>query len=197
MSLSVTLALLSLATAPTAAPAPAVADSACPVLMPDKVPVEGRESQLDSLTFTAGGRTVKLCYGRPSARGRKMIGGEAVPFGKLWRTGANEPTVVFTPVALDIAGVKVGPGKYSIYSVPNEKEWVIIVNRSTSQWGHESTYTKEVEAQEVGRGKAPVQKLSKPVETFTIVPHPASGEVQHLYLDWETTRVVVPVKAAG
>ena len=57
--------------------------------------------------------------------------------------------------------------------MPNEKEWVIIVNRSTSQWGHESTYTKEVEAQEVGRGKAPVQKLSKPVETFTIVPHPA------------------------
>lgn len=197
MPLSVTLALLSLATAPTAAPAPAVADSACPVLMPDKVPVEGRQSQLDSLTFTAGGRTVKLCYGRPSARGRKMIGGEAVPFGKLWRTGANEPTVVFTPVALDIAGVKVGPGKYSIYSVPDAKEWVIIVNRSTSQWGHESTYTKEVEAQEVGRGKAPVQKLSKPVETFTIVPHPASGEVQHLYLDWETTRVVVPVKAAG
>ena len=197
MSLYVTLALMSLATAPTAAPAPAVADSACPVLMPDKVPVKGRQSPLDSLTFTAGGQTVKLCYGRPSARGRKMIGGEAVPFGKLWRTGANEPTVIFTPVALDIAGVKVGPGKYSIYSVPNEKEWVIIVNRSTSQWGHESTYTKEVEAQEVGRGKAPVQKQSKPVETFTIVPHPAPGEVQHLYLDWETTRVVVSVKAAG
>jgi hypothetical protein len=196
MSLNVTLALMSLATAPTAAPAP-VADSACPVLMPDKVPVKGRQSPLDSLTFTAGGKTVKLCYGRPSARGRRMIGGEAVPFGKLWRTGANEPTVIFTPVALDIAGVKVAPGKYSIYSVPNEKEWVIIVNRSTSQWGHESTYTKEVEAQEVGRGKAPVQKLAKPVETFTIVPHPAPGEVQHLYLDWETTRVVVTVKAAG
>ena len=94
-----------------------------------------------------------------------------------------------------IAGVKVGPGKYSIYSVPNEKEWEIIVNRSTSQWGHESTYTKEVQAQEVGRGKAQVQKLTKPVETFTIVPHPAPGEAQHLYLDWETTRVVVPVKA--
>jgi len=140
---------------------------------------------------------VKLCYGRPSARGRKMIGGENVPYAKLWRTGANEPTVIFTPVALDIAGVKVAPGKYSIYSVPNEKEWEIIVNRSTSQWGHESTYTKEVQAQEVGRGKAQVQKLTKPVETFTIVPHPAPGEVQHLYLDWETTRVVVPVKAAS
>ncbi len=197
MSLHLTLALMSLATAPTAAPAPVVADSACPVLMPDKVPVQGRQSPLDSLSFTAGGKTVKLCYGRPSARGRKMIGGENVPYGKLWRTGANEPTVIFTPVALDIAGIKVGPGKYSIYSVPGEKEWEIIVNRSTSQWGHESTYTKEVEAQEVGRGKAPVEKLSQPVETFTIVPHPAPGEVRHLYFDWETTRVVVPVKAAG
>ena len=196
MSLFLTLTLMSLAAAPTTAPVP-VADSACPVLKPNDVPVKGRQSPLDSLTFTAGGQTVKLCYGRPSARGRKMIGGEHVPFGKLWRTGANEPTVIFTPVALDIAGIKVEPGKYSIYSVPNEKEWVIIVNRSTSQWGHESTYTKEVEEQEVGRGKASVQQLSKPVETFTIVPHPASGEVQHLYLDWETTRVVVPVKAGG
>ncbi len=197
MSLNLTLALLSLATAPSAAPAPVLADSACPVLMPDKVPVEGRQSPLDSVTFTAGGKTVKLCYGRPSARGRKMIGGEHIPYGKLWRTGANEPTVIFTPVALDIAGVRVEPGKYSIYSVPNEKAWEIIVNRSTSQWGHESTYTKEVEAQEVGRGKAPVEKLGKPVETFTIVPHPAAGEVRHLYLDWEGSRVVVPVKAAG
>jgi hypothetical protein len=198
MSLHLTLTLLSLATtpAPTASPAPAVADSACPVLMPDKVPVEGRQSPLDSLTFTAGGKTVKLCYGRPSARGRKMIGGENVPFGKLWRTGANEPTVIFTPVALEIAGVKVPPGKYSLYSVPGEKQWEIIVNRSTSQWGHESTYTEEVKAQEVGRGKAPVEKLSKPVETFTITPHP-TGKAQHLYLDWETTRVVIPVKAAS
>ena len=193
MSLTLTLALLSLASAP----APAAADSACPVLLPNDVPVQGRQSPLDSLTFTAGGKTVKLCYGRPSARGRKMIGGDNIPFGKLWRTGANEPTVIFTPVALDIAGVKVAPGKYSIYSVPGEKQWEIIVNRATSQWGHESTYTDEVKAQEVGRGTAPVEKTSKPVETFTITPHPASGEVQHLYLDWETTRVVVPVKAAG
>jgi hypothetical protein len=197
MSLYVTLALLSLSTAPTAAPAPFAADSGCPILLPNDVPAKGRQSPLDSLTFTAGGQTVKLCYGRPSARGRKMIGGDNVPYGKLWRTGANEPTVIFTPVALEIAGVKVGPGKYAIYSVPGEKEWEIIVNRSTSQWGHENAYTKEVEAQEVGRGKASVQKAGKPVETFTIVPHPASGEVQHLYLDWETTRVVVPVKAAG
>jgi Protein of unknown function (DUF2911) len=174
------LTLLALA----AAPPQAAADSACPVLKPDDVPVKGRQSPLDSLTFTAGGQTVKVCYGRPSARGRTMIGGEGVPYGKLWRTGANEPTVIFTPIALNIAGVKVAPGKYSLYTVPGEKEWEVIVNRSTSQWGHESSYTEEVRAQEVGRGKARAEKTS-------------GGEIQRLVLAWEKTKVAVPIKAAS
>jgi hypothetical protein len=192
MSLYASIALLSLA----AAPAPVAADTACPVLLPNDVPVQGRQSPLDSLSFTVAKQTVKVCYGRPSARGRTMIGGKAVPYGKLWRTGANEPTVIFTPVALEIAGVKVAPGKYSLYSVPGEKEWGIIVNRSTSQWGHENEYTKAVQAQEVGRGKAPAERLSAPVETFTISPDPATGETQRLVLAWETTRVAIPIKAA-
>jgi DUF2911 family protein len=187
------LALLSLAATPT----PVVADSACPVLLPNDVPVQGRQSPLDSLKFTVAKSTVKLCYGRPSARGRTMIGGQGVPYGKLWRTGANEPTVIFTPVALEIARIKVEPGKYSLYTVPGEKEWEIIVNRSTSQWGHENSYTKEVKAQEVGRGKVPAEKLTAPVETFTIAPDPASGEMQRLVLTWEKTRVAIPIQAAG
>jgi hypothetical protein len=184
------LAILALAT-------PAAADSACPVLLPDQVPAKGRQSPLDSLQLTVAGQTVKLCYGRPSARGRTMIGGQGVPYGKLWRTGANEPTVIFTPVALDIAGVRVEPGKYSLYTVPGEKEWEIIVNRSTSQWGHENAYTPEVKAQEVGRGKAPAERLSAPVETFTIAADPAGGEAQRLVLTWERTRVAIPLKAAS
>jgi hypothetical protein len=96
MSLFAGLALLSL----VAAASPMPADSACPVLLPNDVPVKGRQSPLDSLTFTVANQTVKVCYGRPSARGRTMIGGQGVPYGKLWRTGANEPTVIFTPVAL-------------------------------------------------------------------------------------------------
>lgn len=187
------LAVLSL----SAAPAPVAADSACPVLLPNDVPVQGRQSPLDSLNFTVAKSSVKLCYGRPSARGRTMIGGKGVPYGKLWRTGANEPTVIFTPVALEIAGVKVAPGKYSLYSVPGEKEWEIIVNRSTSQWGHENEYTPKVKAQEVGRGKVPAEKLSAPVETFTIAPDPAGGDTQRLVLTWEQTRVAIPIKATS
>ena len=193
MSLYASLAILTLA----GAPAPTVADSACSVLLPNDVPVQGRKSPLDSLTFTMAEHTVKVCYGRPSARGRTMIGGQMIPYGKLWRTGANEPTVIFTPVALEIAGVKVPPGKYSLYSVPGEKEWEIIVNRATSQWGHENAYTKEVEAQEVGRGKVPTEKLGSPVETFTISADPATGETQRLVLAWEKTRVAIPVRAAS
>jgi hypothetical protein len=171
-------------------------DTACQVLLPDRVPVAGRKSPLDSLTFSVKGKPVKVCYGRPSSRGRVMIGGADVPYGKLWRTGANEPTMFFTPIALDLAGVKVPPGKYSLYSVPGAKEWEIIVNRSTTQWGKEDQYTDKVKAQEVGRAKIPVETVEPPIERFTIRAEPPSGNAQALVLEWEKSRVKVPVKGS-
>ncbi|MBA3522206.1 MAG: DUF2911 domain-containing protein [Gemmatimonadales bacterium] len=168
-------------------------DTACPAR---NVPVQGRKSPLDSLTFTVSRQQVKVCYGRPASRGRVMLGGDAVPYGQLWRTGANEPTVIFTPVALTIAGVKVPAGQYSLYTVPGAKEWEIIVNRSTSQWGEESDYTDKVKAQEVGRGKVAVQPTTSPVESFTIRAEPARGAAKALMLEWEKTRVRIPIQPA-
>ena len=179
----------------TALPAPAAADTACVVQNPQQMPAAGRQSPLHSLTFAVGTAKVKVCYGRPALRGRAMLGGGAVPFGKLWRTGANEPTIFYTPVALDVAGIAVAPGLYSLYTVPGDKQWEIIVNRATAQWGHENRYTAAVKAQEVGRGKAPAEWLSAPVESFTIRAEPAAGEAQSLLLEWEKTRVRIPVKA--
>ncbi|HUF34640.1 MAG TPA: DUF2911 domain-containing protein [Gemmatimonadales bacterium] len=187
--------LAGLAAGVSFAPAPAAADTACIVQNPQRMPAEGRPSPLDSLTFTVGQHSVKVCYGRPSLRGRKMLGGTAVPYGKLWRTGANEPTVLYTPVALEVAGVEVAPGLYSLYTVPGEKEWEIIVNRATAQWGHEGQYTDEVRKQEVGRGKAPAERNAAPVETFTIRAEPGTGGAQSLLLEWENTRVRIPVTA--
>jgi hypothetical protein len=167
-------------------------DMACPSR---KVPVQGRKSPLDSVTFKVADQPVKVCYGRPSSRGRVMLGGEAIPYGKLWRTGANEPTVFFAPVPLKVAGIDVPPGVYSLYTVPGPKEWEIIVNRSVSQWGHESEYTDEVKAKELGRGRVKSDSGSSPVETFTIRAEP-KGKDAELVLEWEKTRVRIPFKSA-
>jgi len=170
-------------------------DTACQVLNPRNVPVAGRKSPLDSVTFAVGGRPVKLCYGRPSSRGRVMLGGEAVPYGQLWRTGANEPTIFFTPSAITVAGIAVPAGAYSLYTVPAAGEWEIILNRSIKQWGEESNYTAGVRAQEVGRAKVQSERLAKPIETFTIRGEPA-GAGAVLVLEWEQTRVRIPVRPA-
>jgi hypothetical protein len=186
---------LSPAAAPAAISFDVNPDTACQVLLPNDVPVQGRKSPLDSLTFTVARQPVKVCYGRPSSRGRVMLGGKNVPYGRLWRTGANEPTIFFTPVPLVVAGVAVARGKYSLYTVPGKQEWQVIVNRSTSQWGEESNYTEKVKAQEVGRGRVPVEPVNQPIETFTIRAEPTSGDAQALVLEWEKTRVRIPIKA--
>jgi len=186
--------LLHLITALTLAPGPQPAPPACITMNTRNLPLATRASPLDSISFQVGAASVKLCYGRPSAKGRTMIGGSAVPFGKLWRTGANEPTMIHTTGPLVIAGVAVPAGSYSIYTIPGPTEWHVIVNRSITQWGHESQYTDAVRAQEVGHGMAKSAPLTSPVETFTIRSEPAGGGV-NLLLEWEKTQVTVPVTA--
>lgn len=169
------------------------ADTACPHR---NVPLAGRKSPLDSVSFKVADQSVKVCYGRPSSRGRVMLGGADIPYGKLWRTGANEPTIFYAPVQLQVAGIEVKPGVYSLYTVPGAGEWEIIVNRSISQWGKEDQYTDKVKAQEVGRAKVKSESVSKPIETFTIKAEPA-GKNASLVLEWEKSRVRIPVRAQG
>lgn len=180
------------ATLLSAAPMPAPAPAACIVM---GMKTEGRGSPLDSLSFKVGTADVKVCYGRPSAKGRTMIGGEAVPFGKLWRTGANEPTMIHTTGPLVIAGVAVPAGSYSLYTVPGAKSWQVIVNKSITQWGHEGRYTPEVKAQEVGTGTVPSEATTTPVEQFTITGQPGLRGSTDLVLTWEKTKVVIPIAA--
>jgi hypothetical protein len=188
-----TLNLLAL-TGPTAyGLEPLHPDTTCPHR---NVPLEGRKSPLDSVSFRLSNQTIKVCYGRPSLNGRVMIGGSNVPYGKLWRTGANEPTIFYAPVPLTLAGISVQPGVYSLYTVPGRQDWEIIVNRSVSQWGHENQYTDEVKAQEVGRAKVKTETINKPLETFTIRAEP-QGKKASLILEWEKTRVRIPVETRG
>src|SRR3954468_17645119 len=124
-----------------------------------------------------------------------MLGGANVPYGKIWRTGANEPTAFFASIPLTVAGIKVAPGVYSLYTVPGQKEWEIIVNRSISQWGKEDQYTDQVKAQELGRAKVKAESSGTPIETFTIRAEP-DGTNANLVLEWEKSRVKIPFKSA-
>ena len=174
--------------------APGLVTHPDPVCPSRNVPLAGRKSPLDSLTFTIARQPVKVCYGRPSSRGRTMLGGKDIPYGKLWRTGANEPTIFYVPIPLRVAGLNLPPGVYSLYTVPGPREWEIIVNRSISQWGKEDQYTTEVKAQELGRAKVKSEVLKTPVETFTIKAEPEGDNAASLLLEWEKSRVRIPVQ---
>jgi len=181
----------------TAATSPLVAAPAepapCITMNTANLPLATRKSPLDSVSFTVGRAGVRLCYGRPSARGRTMLGGE-LPWGKLWRTGANEPTMIHTTGPIVIAGVAVPAGSYSIYTMPGAGSWHVIVNRSISQWGHESTYTPEVQKQEVGHGMVSSTALEQPVEMLTFEPKPGVDGSVDLVLTWEKTSVSIPIE---
>jgi hypothetical protein len=190
--LTVLTALTLLVPAPAPAPV-AQASQACRTMNTERLPLATRKSPLDSLSFTVGTAQVQLCYGRPSAGGRTMLGGQNIPFGKIWRTGANEPTMIHTTGPITIAGVAVPAGSYSIYTIPDPKQWHVIVNRSITQWGHESQYTEQVKAQEVGHGFASASAIAAPVETLAFKTEPGSGGTVNLLLEWEKTRVTIPV----
>ena len=83
---------------------------------------------------TSGGANITVKYSAPSVKGRKVWGG-LVPYDKVWRAGANEATVVETDKDITVEGKAVPAGKYSLYAIPGEKEWSIILNSQTGQWG--------------------------------------------------------------
>jgi hypothetical protein len=156
------------------------------------MPVAGRQSPYDSTTVSVGGQQLKVCYGRPAAAGREIFGA-LVPYGTLWRTGANEPTIIHVPFEAEIAGLRVPRGSYSIYTIPEAEEWTLIINRSISQWGHPSSYTPEVEAQELGRATIRTERMNQAVEQFTIRGESTASGADIL-LEWERTRARIPVR---
>lgn len=151
-----------------------------------------RASPLDSVQVTADGHTLKVCYGRPYAHARLIMGG-LVPFGAPWRLGANEPTRIFLPFAAEIAGVRVEPGEYSLYVVPRETSWEVHVNKAVNRWG--IPIDSAVQAQDVGKGAVPVETLAQPVEQLTLTL--VAGAPTELVVEWEKTRVRIPIRKTG
>ena len=153
-----------------------------------------RTSPLAAVRFDFEGGHGKVCYGRPSLRGRRMLGGEAVPWGQLWRTGANETTTLHLDAPARLGPLPLLPGSYALYTVPGPATWEVVVNRAIRQWGLESEYSDEVRAQEVGRIEVPVEVLDQPVETLTFRAVPAATGAVDLVLEWQTTRIRLPLE---
>lgn len=115
-----------------------------------------RPSPPDSVSATtAGGNTITINYSQPSVKGR-TIGNEIAPYGKVWRTGANEATVFSITKDSKIEGKVLPAGKYGLYSVPGEKKWVIIFNKTWNQWGTNYTEADDALRVEVDTKKAPL-----------------------------------------
>jgi len=152
-----------------------------------------RASPLDSIETRMGDGVVKVCYSRPAARGREVMGG-LVPWGEPWRLGANEAAAIHVPFAAEIAGVRVEPGTYSLYAIPTDTTWQIVVNRSAQRWG--IPINPQVRAQDVGSGAARVETLAAPVEALTLRFGPVVGSATELIVEWERTRVRIPLRRA-
>ena len=148
-----------------------------------------RKSPHESASIEVAGHKVTITYGRPYMNGRKIMGG-LVPDDKVWRTGADEATVLETDADLDIGGLKVPKGAYALFTIPNPKSWTLIVNKTAKQWGA----FDYKEADDLGRTKMQVSKSGSPVEQFTITLTPAGSDSATLKMEWENTAASVPIK---
>ncbi len=162
----------------------AVVIASAPLMAQEKPPLSPPAEA--SVKFD-NGKTVTIKYSRPSMRGRKIYG-ELVPYGKVWRTGANAATSLTTDTALDIGGTNVPAGNYTLYTVPGEKSWQLIVNKQTGQWG-----TKYDEGQDLARIPMKVSQLPSGLEVFTISLDKTGAKSATLKLDWELTSASVNI----
>jgi DUF2911 family protein len=149
-----------------------------------------RPSPPGTAECTIKGKKVTISYSRPSKRGRKVMGGDLVPYGKVWRTGANEATTLTTEIDLNIGGAKVPAGTYTLYTLPSEGTWKLIINKQTGQWG--TVYNQD---QDLARVDMTRSDLVVAVEQFTIALDQDTNDSADLVLEWDKTRLVVVIKA--
>jgi hypothetical protein len=147
--------------------------------------VVGTASPRDSARASISGATVVVDYGRPSKRGRRVFGG-IVPFNRVWRTGANRATHLMIDRTLRFGEAQLPPGSYTLWTIPAESGWTLVVNNQTGQWGtdHDPRFDRF-------RVPMRVTALPESVERFTIVVEPA-GAGGVIRLRWDTVEASVP-----
>ena len=147
-----------------------------------------RPSPPATATFDlGGGKSVTIDYSSPRAKGRKIFG-ELVPFGKIWRVGANEATTFVTTADLVVGGTVVPAGSYTLFTLPDKDKWKLILSKKTGEWG--TQYPGE--DNDLARIDMKVSALPAAVENLTIAFEKA-GMGATLNIDWETTRASVAI----
>lgn len=142
----------------------------------------GQLSTRDTVRATVAGASLWVDYGRPAKRGRVIFGSTIVPWNQVWRTGANAATQLRTDRALEIQGVAIPAGTYTLWTIPSPGGWKLLFNRETGQWG-----TSHDPARDIAQLDLRVTTLPSVVERFTIGIAPeGAGGIMHL--DWDTTR---------
>jgi hypothetical protein len=135
------------------------------------------------------GKRVSVHYNSPAMRGRKIFGG-LVPYGQVWRTGANPATMFRTQTDLKVGTANVPAGAYTLFTLPSADTWKLIINKQTGQWG--LAYDQSHDLARVDMHKS---TLPKPQENMTISFEDTHGGSTQLHIRWDTTDVWVPVVA--
>ena len=134
--------------------------------------------------------TLELTYSRPSMKGRTVFG-DLVPYGKIWRTGANASTKLTFSEDVKVGGKDLAAGTYALYTIPNQDKWAIIVHKNTKMRSLEGRYKKENDA---FRFEVPVVQNPLAIETFTIVFADITTNGCNLRLSWENTIINIPIE---
>lgn len=127
-------------------------------------------------------------------RGRPVFGARLVPHDSLWRTGANDPTILHLPFDATLAGTRISRGSYAVYTIPSATRWTVILSRRIDQLT--MRMDDAFRGNEVGRFTVPIETLQQPVEQFTIRSTPTGAAGADLTLEWEKTRIRIPVAGA-
>lgn len=185
------IALLSLALAVASVNAP----SAWPAcwIRGERTDLDVRISRLDSVITTLGTDTLVVCYSRPRMLGRPIMG-RVVPLGEPWRLGANEATTLTVSAPVLFGDIRLGAGTYSLYAVPDQREWRVVVNRAARRWGIPLDDT--VKAHDIGAATASVEEVTPPVEEFRMQFVRDGSDAVDLVIEWDRTRVRVPIRRA-
>ncbi|HEY2459727.1 MAG TPA: DUF2911 domain-containing protein [Candidatus Acidoferrum sp.] len=134
------------------------------------------------------GKSLTIDYSSPRAKGRKIFGG-IVPYGKVWRAGANESTTFVTIGDITVGDTLVPAGNYTIFAVPNEDKWQLVISKKTGEWG--TAY--QGPENDLARIDMKVSKLPSHVENFTITLDGNGSGGCTLHMDWETTSASVKI----